>query len=479
MKGWETMTVQSTETDMTQGKKPRILIGSPIRQKPAVLKQFLASLENLDRSGLEISYMFFDDNTDSESARVLQEFAAANGRTSILSPVDAGGEEYVCDEQMHHWKEAIIWKVAEMKNRILAAGLERGYSHVFLADSDLVFHPRTLQQLLAAGRDLVSAVFWTKWQPETVAMPQVWLHGEYEHHPLVRHTELRDEERWSKVQRFYATLRKPGIYEVGGLGACTLISRKAVKLGASFAEIRNLGYWGEDRHFCIRAAALGLSMYVETTYPAYHIYRESELAGVEGFLADCTESGSVDSCAAGAPSSSSYAFDMLSYGYEDVAMEEFRQFLAASGGTAEEQTRVYLELDACYGRRGDPEEGRRLLLHAVSVLQRAEIYCRLGSKCMDQEQWSEAAVWLKAALSAKQPEAWEESPDPETWTWKPCIQLCVCYVKLGDWRKAHEYNEMGLSFHPDHPTMLANRQVLTAELTRTGALPLPLSSQAV
>ena len=30
--------------------------------------------------------------------------------------------------------------------------------------------------------------------------------------------------------------------------------------------------FGEDRHFCIRAAALGLSLYVDTHYPAYHIY---------------------------------------------------------------------------------------------------------------------------------------------------------------------------------------------------------------
>lgn len=41
---------------------------------------------------------------------------------------------------------------------------------------------------------------------------------------------------------------------------------------------------GEDRHFCIRAAALGLRLFVDTHYPAYHIYRSADLAGAERFL---------------------------------------------------------------------------------------------------------------------------------------------------------------------------------------------------
>lgn len=72
-------------------------------------------------------------------------------------------------------------------------------------------------------------------------------------------------------------LTRPGTYKVGGLGACTLIRRHALERGVSFQEIYNLGLTGEDRHFCIRAAALGLELYADTHYPPFHIYRESEL----------------------------------------------------------------------------------------------------------------------------------------------------------------------------------------------------------
>ena len=53
----------------------------------------------------------------------------------------------------------------------------------------------------------------------------------------------------------------------------TIKCNKALKLGVSFSIIDNISFWGEDRHFCIRAEALGLKLYVDTVYPAYHIYR--------------------------------------------------------------------------------------------------------------------------------------------------------------------------------------------------------------
>ncbi|RBN36101.1 glycosyl transferase, partial [Priestia megaterium] len=65
---------------------------------------------------------------------------------------------------------------------------------------------------------------------------------------------------------------------------CTLISQKALQKGINFSKISNLTFWGEDRHFCIRAAALGLSLYVDTHYPAYHIYRDTDIKGGQEFL---------------------------------------------------------------------------------------------------------------------------------------------------------------------------------------------------
>lgn len=104
-------------------------------------------------------------------------------------------------------------------------------------------------------------------------MPQVWLYDEYSMVHKESPEVLNDTEVNKRYNNFIQQLRKPGIYEVGGLGACTLISKQAIDKGVNFTKIYNSSFWGEDCHFCIRAAALGLKLYVDTNYPAYHIYR--------------------------------------------------------------------------------------------------------------------------------------------------------------------------------------------------------------
>lgn len=167
--------------------------------------------------------------------------------------------------------------------------LENDYSHVFLIDSDLILHPFTLKQLLMAKVDIVSEIFWTEWNPGQNKLPQVWMTGQYK---FVSGAEgpIVDQEMYSKEsQKFLNMLQTPGLYEVGGLGACTLISRRAIASGVRFAKINNVDYWGEDRHFCIRASVLGFKLYVDTHLPAFHIYRESELGEVKDFKKSCRQ----------------------------------------------------------------------------------------------------------------------------------------------------------------------------------------------
>lgn len=108
-------------------------------------------------------------------------------------------------------------------------------------------------------------------------LPQVWVADQYRLYHASREEVLDEEEKARRTDEFLHMLSRPGTYKVGGLGACTLISRKALAMGVSFSEIYNLSFAGEDRHFCVRAAALGLELYADTHYPPFHIYRESDL----------------------------------------------------------------------------------------------------------------------------------------------------------------------------------------------------------
>jgi len=257
---------------------PKVLIGSPIRQKPAILKEFLQSLVRLEKENLSIDFLFIDDNEPEESGKLLKDFNCSSGKTEIIQGDKVNS--YHCDESNHHWQEDLIWKVAEYKDYIINTAKEQNYDFLFLIDSDLILHPRTLIHLISTQRDIISEIFWTKWKPELPPLPQVWVTDQYNLFYRARNQDLSQDEAQSRINGFLHCLQIPGIYEVGGLGACTLISQKALRAGVSFKEISNVSFWGEDRHFCIRAMALGFKLFVDTFYPAYHIYRESELAGV-------------------------------------------------------------------------------------------------------------------------------------------------------------------------------------------------------
>ncbi|MBC7105201.1 MAG: glycosyltransferase [Firmicutes bacterium] len=261
-----------------------VLIASPVRQKPAILTEFLWALGQLETAGLRVTFAFVDDTEG--GSELLREFAAARDNVRLL-PGDRSPLSYHCDEHTHHWREDLIWKVAAYKDRLLQMARDDGFDYVFLVDSDLVLHPRTLVHLVGLDKDIVSEVYWTRWTPDLEPLPQVWVGDQYRLYPAKRGEVLDDKEVARRQREFLEMLRRPGTYRVGGLGGCTLISRRALLLGVSFAEIHNLGLVGEDRHFCVRAAALGLELYADTHYPPYHIYRESDLAGLEEYKKRC------------------------------------------------------------------------------------------------------------------------------------------------------------------------------------------------
>lgn len=252
--------------------KKRVLIGSPVKQKAPILKEFLHSLDKLERRGLQLDFVFVDDHNDHD---LLDNFGRKKDNVLIIKADQ--NDLYVCDEKTHHWNEQLIWKVAAYKNKFIDRAIKEGYDYLFLVDSDLYLHPKTISHLVSVDKDIVAEVFWTTWEPNLAPMPQVWVADQYKLFHSRREENLSEEEVKKRMLAFIEMLKKPGVYKVGGLGACTLISRKALLEGVSFQEIYNISLWGEDRHFCVRAAALGFELYADTHYPPFHIYRESEL----------------------------------------------------------------------------------------------------------------------------------------------------------------------------------------------------------
>lgn len=265
--------------------KKRILVGSPVYQKPEILDAFLRSLKKLNRNTISIDYMFVDDNIDENSSKLLAAFEREESKVIILNGKNQG--EYLCDDESHHWDDDLMLKVANYKNSIIHYTIENNYDYLFFVDSDLVLHPNLIEHLKTANKDVVSEIFWSQWHNDRPYEPNVWLFDEYDLVPKRLGEKLSENEMDLRQTEFLSQLRIPGLYEVGGLGACTLISAAALIEGVSFKPIKNLTIHGEDRFFCIRAAVLGIDLFVDTYYPAYHIYREQYLAGVQDYVKSC------------------------------------------------------------------------------------------------------------------------------------------------------------------------------------------------
>jgi len=262
--------------------KKRVLVGSPVYQKPEILDAFLKSLKNLSKDTISIDYMFVDDNVDENSTGLLAQFEREESNVIIVQGKEHGA--YLCNDESHQWDDILIIEVANYKNSIIDYTIENNYDYLFFVDSDLVLYPNLIEHLKTANKDIISEIFWSQWHNDRPLEPNVWLFDEYDLVPKRLGEKLSEKEMEIRQTKFLNQLRIPGLYEVGGLGACTLISRAALVAGVNFKPIKNLTIHGEDRFFCIRAAVLGIDLFVDTHYPAYHIYREQDLDGVQDYV---------------------------------------------------------------------------------------------------------------------------------------------------------------------------------------------------
>ncbi|MDR0880780.1 MAG: glycosyltransferase [Clostridioides sp.] len=259
--------------------KEKILIAGTIKDKPEIITEYLDSLKGLTKSKYEVSYYFVDDNVEEESSAILKSFKEEEKNVILVKSDNSDQIETVeQDDFTHIWTYGLIDRITEFKNHIIEYAKENEFDYILFVDSDLYLHPSTLTQLRSDDKDIVSCVFWTRWNADSIELPQVWLQDQYN-----MYTNGNSIDSSEQIADFLNQMRVPGVYRVGGLGACTLISKHALKKGVNFSKIKNISFWGEDRHFCIRAEALGLELFVDTHNPAYHIYRDSDLEGLNSY----------------------------------------------------------------------------------------------------------------------------------------------------------------------------------------------------
>lgn len=88
---------------------------------------------------------------------------------------------------------------------------------------------------------------------------------------------------------------------------------------------------------------------------------------------------------------------------------------------------------------------------------RGEACCELGRMKMTEGKYKEAAYWYTQALSSQPPEQTGAFVQKDCYGFLPAIQLCVCYDRLGDHRRAWHYHLKSQKLKPEHPSVRQNQ----------------------
>lgn len=234
----------------------KILICAPIHEKKEIFELYLKHLRNLEiPADVEVSRFFVLHNCEH-----LKELLNEDEQCFINN----NKSEYKKDDNTHHWQQDNFNNVVAMKNMLIKIMLQQNFDYIFYVDSDLMLHKNTLVDLFEADKDMISEIFWTKWQKDgkEEEMPNAW---HYDHYGFI----LEELQKLRHIK---------GYHRVGMTGACTLIKRKVLEAGVNWNMIPNLSItqW-EDRAFCVKTTVAGFEIWTSNNYPAIHIYRDSIL----------------------------------------------------------------------------------------------------------------------------------------------------------------------------------------------------------
>ena len=140
------------------------------------------------------------------------------------------------------------------------------------------------------------------------------------------------------------------------------------------------------------------------------------------------------------------------------ALEVFEQFLKEGRGWVENNIDACCHCAYCHREQGHDQAALTALFRSFLYDRpRAEICCEIGLWFFQREQYQQAAYWYALALTCSRDDRRGGFVSPDCYGYLPCIQLCVCYSRLGDQKRAEAFNELAATYKPDSPAVLHNR----------------------
>ena len=154
-----------------------------------------------------------------------------------------------------------------------------------------------------------------------------------------------------------------------------------------------------------------------------------------------------------------FARELFYNGKYEEAVRYFEDFLDGGNGWIEDNVQACLMLAKCKGILKDKEGRLRALLRTLEYdTPRAEACCEIGYYFKEQKDYNRARFWFEFVLKLEKPKGNLGFNMHDYWGYIPCMELCVCYDKLGILDEALKYHEIAKQFKPDDPAVLYNEE---------------------
>lgn len=140
------------------------------------------------------------------------------------------------------------------------------------------------------------------------------------------------------------------------------------------------------------------------------------------------------------------------------AIRVFEAFLDEDAGWVENKIDACKHCSYCYYGLGRDSAALQALLRSFAVdLPRAEVCCDIARHFFDREWYPQAIYWYERAHACKREDDRGGFVTPEAYGYTPCIQLCVCFSRMGNLEEAIAYNEKAAGYKPDSEAVARNR----------------------
>ena len=143
----------------------------------------------------------------------------------------------------------------------------------------------------------------------------------------------------------------------------------------------------------------------------------------------------------------------------DRAILVLKRFLNEGNGWVENNIEACKILSFCYSQKENPSAAMEALTRSFQYdLPRAEICCELGGNLMKTGNYKTAIFWYQLALNTPRNDNGGAFVSIDCYGYLPAIQLCVCFDRIGDHKRAEEYNNLAGSFRPQSAAFLQNKE---------------------